>query len=331
MSEPPLLELAGVERRFRVSGGLLRPRREVRAVNGVSLRVARGEVLGLVGESGCGKSTLARLMLGLLAPSAGEVRLLGASLATLPRKDRARRVQPVFQDPYGSLNPRRRIGAIIASPLVVHGIGDPAERRRRVEEMMALVALAPRLARAFPGQLSGGQRQRVAIARALVMRPELVICDEPTSALDVSVQAQILNLLQALRRKLGLTLVLISHNLAVVEHLATRVAVMYLGRIVETAETRRLFAAPRHPYTQALLASVLTPTPGRPLPEVAIEGGYPNPLDPPPGCPFHPRCPEALPLCRKVPPTTSARAGGRVECHLYAGAAVYPENIDLTD
>jgi peptide/nickel transport system ATP-binding protein len=320
MSEAPLLELAGVERRFRVGGGLLRPRREVRAVNGVSLAVARGEVLGLVGESGCGKSTLARLMLGLLAPGAGEVRLAGASLTTLARKDRARRVQPIFQDPYGSLNPRRRIGAIIASPLVVHGIGDPAERRRRIEEMMALVALPPRLARAFPGQLSGGQRQRVAIARALAMRPELVICDEPTSALDVSVQAQILNLLQELRRKLGLTLVLISHNLAVVEHLATRVAVMYLGRIVEEAETRRLFAAPQHPYTKALLASVLTPTPGRPLPEVAIGGGYPNPLDPPPGCPFHPRCPQAMPVCRTTVPPPSARiGGGGVECHLYTG------------
>jgi peptide/nickel transport system ATP-binding protein len=319
MSDPPLLELAAVERRFRVSGGLLRPRRAVRAVNGVSLSIARGEVLGLVGESGCGKSTLARLMLGLLAPSAGEVRLAGASLAHLARKDRARRVQPIFQDPYGSLNPRRRVASIIASPLVVHGIGDPVERRRRVDEMMALVALPPSLGRVFPGQLSGGQRQRVAIARALVMRPELVICDEPTSALDVSVQAQILNLLQELRRKLGLTLVLISHNLAVVEHLATRVAVMYLGRIVEAAETRSLFAAPQHPYTRALLASVLPPTPGRPLPEAAIEGGYPDPLDPPPGCPFHPRCPQALPVCRTTPPTAGLRAGGgRVECHLYA-------------
>jgi peptide/nickel transport system ATP-binding protein len=320
MSQPPLLELAGVERRFRVSGGLLRPRREVRAVNGVSLAIERGEVLGLVGESGCGKSTLARLMLGLLVPSAGEVRLAGVTLASLQRKGRARRVQPIFQDPYGSLNPRRRVASIIASPLVVHAIGDATERRRRVEEMMALVALPPRLARAFPGQLSGGQRQRVAIARALVMRPELVICDEPTSALDVSVQAQILNLLQELRRKLGLTLVLISHNLAVVEHLATRVAVMYLGRIVETAETRSLFAAPRHPYTQALLASVLAPTPGRPVPEVAMTGGYPNPLDPPPGCPFHPRCPEAMAVCRTTLPLPSPRiGGGRVECHLHAG------------
>ena len=323
MSEVPLLELVEVERRFHVSGGLLRPRREVRAVNGVSLSIGRGEVLGLVGESGCGKSTLARLMLGLLAPSAGEVRLGGASLATLPRKGRARRVQPIFQDPYGSLNPRRRVAAIIASPLVVHGIGDPTERRRCVEEMMALVSLPPRLERAFPGQLSGGQRQRVAIARALVMRPELVICDEPTSALDVSVQAQILNLLQELRRKLGLTLVLISHNLAVVEHLATRVAVMYLGRIVEAAETRLLFASPQHPYTKALLASVLTPTPGRPLPEVAIKGGYPNPLDPPPGCPFHPRCTEAMVVCGTTSPPVTARAGGgRVACHLYGAATL---------
>jgi peptide/nickel transport system ATP-binding protein len=272
-----------------------------------------------VGESGCGKSTLAKIMLGLLPASAGEVRFDGAPLAAIGRRALARRVQPVFQDPYSSLNPRKRIAAIIATPLAVHGIGSRATRRGRVAEMMALVGLAPRLMTAYPGQLSGGQRQRVAIARALVMRPELVICDEPTSALDVSVQAQILNLLQELRQKLGLTYVLISHNLAVVEHLATRVAVMYLGRIVEDAPTHSVFAQPQHPYTQALLASVLTPEPGKGLPVAAIGGGYPNPLDPPSGCRFHPRCPAAMPVCRSTAPTPSPRqGGGRVECHLYS-------------
>jgi len=316
-----LLELVNVKRRFRSGGGFLKRRREVHAVNGVSLAVRRGEVLGLVGESGCGKSTLARLMLGLLKPSAGQVRFAGAAQTSMARKDLARRVQPVFQDPYSSLNPRKRIAGIIASPLIVHGLGDRKERRQRVEEMMALVGLPRRLATAFPGQLSGGQRQRVAIARALVMRPELVICDEPTSALDVSVQAQILNLLQELRQKLGLTYVLISHNLAVVEHLASRVAVMYLGRIVEDAETSSVFASPGHPYTKALLASVLTPEPGKGLPESKITGGYPNPLDPPPGCPFHPRCPEAMGVCRTTPPAPIPRqGGGRIECHLYGGA-----------
>ena len=317
MSESPLLELVDVERRFHAGGGLLRRRREVHAVNGVSLEVRRGEVLGLVGESGCGKSTLARLMLGLLKPSAGEVRFAGAVQTAMARKYLARRVQPVFQDPYSSLNPRKRIAGIIASPLVVHGLGNRGERRRRVEEMMALVGLPRRLATAFPGQLSGGQRQRVAIARALVMRPELVICDEPTSALDVSVQAQILNLLGELRQKLGLTYVLISHNLAVVEHLASRVAVMYLGRIVEDAETASVFASPRHPYTKALLASVLTPEPGKGLPETQIAGGYPNPLDPPPGCPFHPRCPYAFDRCHtEKPPLKEHTSGFWTACHL---------------
>ena len=323
-----LLELDDVERRFRIGGGLLRRSREIHAVNGVSLSIARGEVLGLVGESGCGKSTLARIMLGLLPASAGEVRFDGASIEQIGRRALARRVQPVFQDPYSSLNPRKRVAAIIGAPLAVHRIGAAAERRERVAEMMVLVGLPPRLMTAFPGQLSGGQRQRVAIARALIMRPELVICDEPTSALDVSVQAQILNLLQVLRQKLGVTYVLISHNLAVVEHLATRVAVMYLGRIVEEAPTSSLFAAPQHPYTQALLASVLTPEPGKGLPAAAIGGGYPNPLQPPSGCRFHPRCPAAMALCATTAPVSMARIdGGRIECHLHASASASARQV----
>jgi peptide/nickel transport system ATP-binding protein len=308
-----LLEMRGLRRDFAVGGGLFQKRRTLHAVNGVSLTVERGEVLAIVGESGCGKSTLARMMLGLLPPTSGSMLLDGQELTRLGRREVSRRIQPVFQDPYSSLNPRKTIGTIIGLPLVVHGMGDAASRRARVEEAMARVGLAPRLFDNYPNQLSGGQRQRVAIARALIMRPEIVICDEPTSALDVSVQAQILNLLEELRRDFGLTYVLISHNLAVVEHIASRVAVMYLGRIVEEAPTEALFAAPRHPYTRALLAAVLTPEPGLGVPDPGLGGVFPNPLEPPSGCTFHPRCPVALAHCRSVAPPF---AGG-VACHLY--------------
>ena len=275
-----LLEARGVSRDFAVGGGFFQGRQTLRAVDTLDLALRRGEVLGLVGESGCGKSTLAKILLGLLTPSAGTVTLSGVELHSLDRQALSRRVQPVFQDPYSSLNPRKTIASIIALPLRVHGIGGEKEK---VREMMELVGLPPRLADSYPGQLSGGQRQRVAIARALVMRPEIVICDEPTSALDVSVQSQILNLLQRLRRELGLTYVFISHNLAVVEHIATRVAVMYLGRIVEQADTATLFASPRHPYTRALLASVLTPDPDLDIPDTGLGIAFPNPRDPPPG------------------------------------------------
>ena len=314
----PLLEAREVTKRFTVSAGLLRGRRALDAVNGVTLKLERGEVLGLVGESGCGKSTLGRMLLGLLAPTSGEIRLEGQAVSAFDARALARRVQPIFQDPYSSLNPRKTVGAIIGLPLAVHGIeADAAARRRRVAEVMEQVGLASRLLHNYPNQLSGGQRQRVAIARALVMRPQLVICDEPTSALDVSVQSQILNLLQEMRRELGLTYLFISHNLAVVEHLATRVAVMYLGRIVEEAQTAQLFRAPRHPYTRALLDSVLTPEPGRGVPDTQLGAAYPNPLDPPPGCTFHPRCARALPQCGTQAPGTKVDPAGRIACHLY--------------
>ena len=317
-SDAPILELADVHRRFTVGAGLFRGKRTLHAVNGVSLQLRRGEVLGLVGESGCGKSTLAKLLLGLYTPSAGEIRVDGVALATLDRRGVARRIQPIFQDPYSSLNPRKTIGTIIGLPLDVHGVEpDARTRRRRVEAMMERVGLPPRFFHSYPNQLSGGQRQRVAIARALVMHPEVVICDEPTSALDVSVQSQILNLLEQMRRELDLTYLLISHNLAVVEHIATRVAVMYLGRIVEEAATETLFRAPRHPYTQALLASVLTPVPGLGVPETQLGASYPDPTNPPAGCAFHPRCPHASAVCRERAPAPLVDAQGRVECHLY--------------
>ncbi|WP_375691765.1 ATP-binding cassette domain-containing protein [Pseudooceanicola sp. LIPI14-2-Ac024] len=268
MSDEILLSARDIRRDFGVSGGFGKPKRIVQAVRGVSLDVKRGGVLGIVGESGCGKSTLAKILLGLDEPTAGEVLFQGRSMAAMSRKQRATHIQPIFQDPYLSLNPRKRVETIIGLPLRVAGLPE-REIRKRVYEMMDLTGLPTRLAGAFPSQMSGGQRQRVAIARALIARPELVVCDEPTSALDVSIQAQILNLLQDLRRELGLTYILISHNLAVVEHIATEVMVMNRGEVVEHRATAELFAAPQSDYTRMLLASILTPEPGKGLPDIS--------------------------------------------------------------
>ncbi|POP78569.1 ABC transporter ATP-binding protein [Pseudomonas syringae] len=311
------LELCDIRREFSISRGFFKPNATLKAVDGVSLRLLRGETLGLVGESGCGKSTLAKMLLGLLAPSSGDVLVNGKHLAGTDRKEMARRIQPIFQDPYSSLNPRKTLREIVTLPLIVHGIGTAAERRQRAEAMMDVVGLPKRVIDSYPSQLSGGQRQRVAIARALVMRPDVLICDEPTSALDVSVQAQILNLLQELKQEFGLTYLLISHNLAVIEHLADRVAVMYLGRIVEERSRESLFARPGHPYTQALLDSVLTPDPHLGIPDLGLHGTFPNPMSPPSGCAFHPRCPACMPVCKEKAPAIGRMEGGTVRCHLH--------------
>jgi peptide/nickel transport system ATP-binding protein len=314
--EPPAIALDGVSRAFRIGAGMFRGGSSLVAVDAVSLSVPAGGVLGVVGESGCGKSTLAKLMLGLLPPSAGTVLIEGRRLTEMHRRERARIIQPVFQDPFGSLNPRRRARDIVALPLAAQGDLGRGEMQRRVDEMLERVGLTREMGERYPSELSGGQRQRVAIARALVLRPRIVVCDEPTSALDVSVQAQILNLLADLRRDLGLTYVFISHNLAVVEHIATEVAVMYLGRIVERRPVDALFRRPLHPYTRALLASVLTPEPGLGIPDVRLGEGYPDPANPPPGCRFHPRCAIAVERCRGEEPPLAPIADGLVACHL---------------
>jgi len=313
----PLIEVRDVRRTFMISGGFMKAKRPLHAVNGVSLGVEKGEVMALVGESGCGKTTLAKMMMGLLPPSSGEILLDGKPISSLDRMTVARTVQPIFQDPYSSLNPRKSIGSIITLPLRVQGDNDPSSWEKRAHEIMELVGLPKRVFNNYPNQLSGGQRQRVAIARALINRPKMVICDEPTSALDVSVQSQILNLLQDLRTELGLTYLLISHNLAVVEHIATRVAVMYLGRIVEQTDTGSLFDTPRHPYSHALLDSVLTPDPELGVPDTHLGASYPNPLDMPSGCTFHPRCVKAMEQCARIAPRRAPISGGHVECHLY--------------
>ncbi|RCK33739.1 ABC transporter ATP-binding protein [Thalassospira xiamenensis] len=316
----PVLELENVSKIFSIKQGIFGKRKDLRAVDELTLKLQKGEVLGLVGESGCGKSTLARILLGLETPTQGRVLVDGEDITSHDRSYLARRIQPIFQDPYSSLNPRKTIGDIISLPLRVHKVGDPRDWDKQTADILDVVGLPKRVLRSYPSQLSGGQRQRVAIARALIMRPEIVICDEPTSALDVSVQSQILNLLSDLRNEFGLTYLFISHNLAVVEHLATRVAVMYLGRIVEEAEASSLFAGPDHPYTNALLESVLTPDPSLGVPDTQLGAVFPNPINPPSGCHFHPRCPRAIDICSTKAPVATLHQGKRVECHLVEGA-----------
>jgi peptide/nickel transport system ATP-binding protein len=314
----PMLEARGLCKHFTLAGGWFARRQVLRAVEDADLALHPGQTLALVGESGSGKSTLGMMLLGLTAPTAGAVLSHGAPLGG-GRKARARRIQVVLQDPYSSLNPQRRVIDIVRLALDVHGIGPRAGREAAASAMLARVGLTPAQGARYPSQLSGGQRQRVAIARALVLHPEIVVLDEPTSALDVSVQSQILNLLLDLQDEFGLAYLLITHNVAVVQHMAERTAVMYLGRIVEERATEALFARPAHPYTKALLASVLTPEPGLGLPDIQLGATPPSPLSPPPGCAFHPRCPDAMPVCRERRPATHSLPDGAVACHLLAG------------
>ena len=303
----PLLEARNLSHVYKVRRGLLGRTTPLRALNGVSLSIGQGEILGIVGESGCGKSTLARILLGLETPTAGEVELDGRPISSYPRKERALSVQPVFQDPYGSLNPSMSVEDLIALPLHVHGIGTRPERQKRVAAMAEQVGLPRRALSASPSQLSGGQRQRVAIARALVSSPKLVICDEPTSALDVSVQAQILNLLLDLRAEHGIAMLFISHNLSVIEHMAERMMVMYLGRVVEAGSTSAIFAQPEHPYTAVLRDAVFSPDDEGGVPDLGLRGNFPNAMDMPSGCVFHPRCPVARPTCAETDPALETR------------------------
>ena len=300
--------------------------RVLRAVDSVSFEISRGESLALVGESGSGKTTTGRAILGLYRPANGSVRFDGEEVSKLKGSSLTRfrsRAQMIFQDPYASLNPRMKVGAIIAEPLRAHNEGSAAERQDRVREMLELVGLPPDAANRFPYAFSGGQRQRIGIARALALRPEFVVADEPVSALDVSVQAQILNLLASLRDELSLTMVFIAHNLAVVRHVASRVAVMYLGELVEVGTRDEVFSRPAHPYTRALLRAVPPPDPlsGWKGSEVSLHGDVPSPIDPPSGCRFHTRCPEAIDICSTVVPEMQTFPSGRkVACHLASPA-----------
>ncbi len=327
MTEAPLVTLVDVVKHFPLGGGVFaRPRAWVKAVSGVSFDVRRGESFGLVGESGCGKSTIGRLILRLLEPTSGRIELEGRDIAALPAKEMLslrRRMQIIFQDPYSSLDPRMTVEKIVTEPLMAADPPPRGERRRLAGELIEKVGLRAVDLDKYPHEFSGGQRQRIGIARALCVRPSLIVADEPVSALDVSIQAQVINLLEDLQAELNLTYVFISHDLSVVEHICNRVGVMYLGGIVEMASTENYSTAPRHPYTEALLSAVPVPDPHQVSGRTAMEGDVPSPIDPPPGCPFHPRCLYAFDRCRiEKPPLVSVAEDHSAACWLNDGRGI---------
>ena len=317
-----LLQVRGLTKHFPIRRGVLIPRvvGAVRAVDGLDFDIVEGETFALVGESGCGKTTTGRLVLRLLEPTAGAIRFADEDLLRLKQEEmrqRRRQMQIIFQDPYASLDPRMTVSDIVGEPLRIHDAGKRSDRRRRVAELLAVVGLRSEHAGRYPHEFSGGQRQRIGIARALALRPRFIVCDEPVSALDVSIQAQIVNLLRDLQQEFGLTYLFIAHDLGVVKHMADRVAVMYLGRIVEIADKAALYAKPLHPYTQALLAAVPIPNPAARQALMPLKGEIPSPSAPPPGCHFHTRCPYVMPRCRvESPPLSEIAPGHHASCHL---------------
>ena len=317
-----LLKVEHLKKYFPIQSGILGKKSgEVKAVDDLSFDVYEGETLGIVGESGCGKSTTGRAIMRLLEPTSGKIIFDDVELTDLPSKDMRkmrRDIQMVFQDPYASLNPRHTVGKILEEPLIVHGIGNAKERKERVQEYLEIVGLSSYHAKRYPHQFSGGQRQRIGIARALMTNPRLIIADEPVSALDVSIQAQVLNLMQKLQQDLKLTYIFIAHDLGVVRHISDRVGVMYLGRIVELADSESLYKEPLHPYTQALLSAVPIPDPTHHREQMLLEGDIPSPSNPPAGCSFHTRCPYATDICKfTVPIFRKVKPGHAVACHLY--------------
>ncbi len=322
MIEEKLIEARGLTKYFPIKKGIFsRSIDRLRAVHNLSFTVYKSETFALVGESGCGKSTTRKLLLRLLEADQGEVIFKGKNIFQLDStsmRELRKNLQVVFQDPYASLDPKWRIGDIIKEPLLIHRIGNPAERQARVWELMSMVGLHPEYYNRYPHEFSGGQRQRIGIARALALNPEIIIADEPVSALDVSIQAQVLNMFKNLQKKLGLTYVFISHDLSVVKHISDRIAVMYLGEIVELAPTCILFQEPKHPYTRALIASIPVPDPSKKKNLKLVEGEVPSPINPPSGCSFHPRCKEATENCKTEPPFLLDLGNGhQVRCHLY--------------